>query len=368
MNNLEGPLTPGVEKSRINGQEAQAHALEFFEQIFEPNQVSISDTSINFYKKEYIDKDKVEVGVFTVNIKLDIENSDQLMQDLLQRTSSPEIVEYLHNKIIAAKRLKEFLSRKNIQLEGETLTIQELTKICFPEINTRTLQYIFDKTVNGVINVGDIRNILDNNLLNADLELTYKRIHNGRQAIKNEIENYRIFAEKGFNTFCALNTIPLDQSEAGSNDNAAFIYTLNVKNLIVIAEEGNLFSQANLVLSQMLSEVARMYNAGLTHGDLHFRNVGYKKEKRKNVIIFDLVRSTHDGENHSDRVMRDLLIFRNSILAMVSETRRLDKEYAKTTLDKFLSDIKPIFEGEEGKYNYILDLFIDVFAEIDSKH
>src|SRR5258708_2524825 len=134
MNQSEGPLTPGVEKSRINAHEAQAHALEFFEQIFAPNQVTINNPDINYYKKEYIDKDKVEVGVFTVNIKLDIENSDQIIQDLIQRTSSPEIAEYLHNKITAAKRLKEFLQRKNIQFENESITIQELTKICFPEI------------------------------------------------------------------------------------------------------------------------------------------------------------------------------------------------------------------------------------------
>ncbi|MEP7103435.1 MAG: hypothetical protein ABI721_01850 [Candidatus Dojkabacteria bacterium] len=367
MNPQDFESLQGPEKSIINSEQAKLHAVSFLQEIFtEPNQVFIADPDVFFYKKEYKDRDKVEVGVFSVGINLEIDGSDNEIVHLIEKTTNPEIANYLNNKIIIARRLRDIFNRKGIELEDETITIQELRNICGSEIPVRMLMYLFDTTARGEVKKETIDSLL-NGEITAKIELAYKRIHNAKRAIANEIENYEIFYHKGFNTFCALKTIARDQAEESANDNAYFIFTLNERNLIVLEEEGNFFSEENGVFELLLKELSRMYLSELTHGDLHFRNVGYLREKIKNIMLFDLVRSTSDGVNHPTRIQNDLILFRNTVIVMLRNSFDIDKNYVKSLIDQFLEEIKPIFENNQSNYDSILDSFISIYEEIDSK-
>lgn len=156
------------------------------------------------------------------------------------------------------------------------------------------------------------------------IPIVYKRILDGRFALEREISFYRLLAENGFNTLCALSITPLSKDTDQYEKEGAYEFTLEQKGMVTFREDAYIIDESNGILLTFFSELARLHSLKIFHGDPHFENIAYRVDENGHVIIiFDLVRTSiqRDSEGSQRRLDFDLSIVISNISKSLSDTK-----------------------------------------------
>lgn len=149
-------------------------------------------------------------------------------------------------------------------------------------------------------------------------------------AAARELFLYKKYDEAGLNTLCAL-------TKGGADKASVIIYTLREMDINFLSHAPNIFDSKVGIFRQLMAEIGKLHASFLTHGDLHFNNIGYKVGDDGNIIIFiDLARGSYAGTTIQNHIANDTIPLIGSLLYTLEELIRngeLTDEDRKDAID-----------------------------------
>jgi tRNA A-37 threonylcarbamoyl transferase component Bud32 len=345
-----------------NGSMRMEHAinncLDFFNsQLSQGVEAKLVDHSTGLYKSETIADAgggvPAEVGYFTCEFTYNVNeiNEEELLGYLDEISTNQKLRIIFEEQIYVAKLLFESLAGLQLELDSN-IDIDTLYNFIS---HTAGKLLGFNTLLNFLLlYVTDINNVPVNFLLNFQqgimhirIPIVYKMVllNNSqvKNSLQNEVEAYRTWSEKGINTFCALDYIT-------GTDEGFVDYTLRELDLNLLENENELFNPEFDIFGQLMRELARVHKAGLTHGDLHFKNIAYKIINQRIILFFDLTRSI--SQSGGINVISDINVFigalRYAINKLANKIDIATKEYILECIESYISLLQ---SGEGLQFN-----------------
>lgn len=147
-----------------------------------------------------------------------------------------------------------------------------------------------------------------------NVQFVYKRyLRSYEEAAAREIFLYKKYDEAGLNTLCAL-------KKGGADQASVVIYTIRDMDINFLSHAPNIFDSKVGIFRQLMAEIGKLHASFLTHGDLHFNNIGYKVGDDGNIIIFiDLARGSYGGKTIQRYIANDTTPLVGSLLYVLED-------------------------------------------------